>query len=56
MMHSLGSLTNLNPNMRRLLAEETYLDINDPELFAKLARYLRPEKDNDANENDELQE
>ena len=47
MMETIGSLTDLTPNMKKLLTEETYLELDDPELFPRLARYLRP--DNDVN-------
>ena len=54
MMESVRDLPDLTPNMKKLFAEQTYLEGDDPELFTKLARYLRPEKDNDANDNEEF--
>ena len=53
MMNPLGNLTDLTPNMRRLLTEETYLEVDNPELFSRLGRYLRPDNDADISDNDE---
>ena len=52
MMQDLKYLPDLPLYMKELLKEETYLDLNDPELFPKLARYLRPEDDTDVSDID----
>ena len=46
-------VAHLTPNMRRLLTEETYLEVDDPGVFPRLARYLRPDNDADTSYNDE---
>ena len=38
MMEPIKDLKDLTPNMKKLFTEQTYLDINDPELFTKLAQ------------------
>ena len=53
MMDPVGMLTDLTPNMRRLLTEETYLEVDDPQLFLRLARYLRPGNDVNISDNDD---
>ena len=45
-------LTNLTPNMKKLFTEQTYLDIYDPDLFTKLARYLKQKDDGDVSDCD----
>ena len=52
MMQPVRHLPELPLNMKKLFTEQTYLDLNDPDLFTKLARYLRPENDPDANDSD----
>ena len=45
MMEAVEDLKNLTPNMKKLFATQTYLKYDDPQLFSKLVRYLRPEED-----------
>ena len=51
-MEPVGILTDMTPNMKKLLNEQTYLELQDPDLFTKLSRYLKPDDDNDANDSD----
>ena len=59
MMQPAETLVTMSPYMKIFIANKTYLDVNDPELFPRLARHLenirQPEDDdaNDANENDD---
>ena len=52
MMEPGVNLTDLPPNMKKLVTEQTYLELTDPELFTKLARCLRPENDADVTDTD----
>ena len=52
MMEPLERLTDVTPNMKTLFAEQTYLELRDPELFTKLSRYLRPDNNSDTNDSD----
>ena len=47
MMEPHGDLTDLAPNMKKILTEETYLHLQDPELFYKLYKYLKPDDNSD---------
>ena len=40
MMQPADTLANISPYMKTFFAKKTYLQINDPELFIKLARHL----------------
>ena len=51
-MEPVGILTDMTPNMKKVLKEQTYLELQDPDLFTKLSRYLKPDDDNDANDSD----
>ena len=50
MMEAVRDLPDLTPNMKKLFAKQTYLELQDPELFTKLARHLRLE--DSCNDND----
>ena len=52
MMEPLERLTDVTPNMKTLFAEQTYLELEDPQLFTKLSRYLRPDDNSDTNNSD----
>ena len=41
MMQPVESLVNISPYMKSFIANKTYLDVNDPELFPRLARHLK---------------
>ena len=55
MMQTVETLVTMSPYMKTLIANKTYLDVNDPELFPRLASHLEnarfPEDDvaNDVN-------
>ena len=52
MMQPEDTLVNLSRYMKTFFANKTYLDVNDPQLFTKLARHLknvRHPEDGDAN-------
>ena len=56
MMQPADTLVNISPYMRTFFVNKTYLDVNDPELFLKLASHMenarQREGDNiDSNEN-----
>ena len=41
MMQPVETLVNVSPYMKSFIANKTYLDVNDPELFPRLARQLK---------------
>ena len=41
MMQPVETLVNISPYMKTFIANKTYLDVNDPELFPRLARQLK---------------
>ena len=43
-MQPADHLVNISPYMKTFFANRTYLQVNDPELFAKLARHLKDAK------------
>ena len=47
-MEPVKDLPNLTLNMKKFIAKETYLKLENPDLFIKLCRYLKPD-DSDAN-------
>ena len=51
-METVKNLPDLTLNMKRLLNEQTYLELGDPDLFTKLRRYLKPDEDSDADDSD----
>ena len=53
MMQPADTLTNISPYMKSFFANKTYLQVNDPELFTKLATHLtstRQAEEKDAND------
>ena len=54
MMQPADTLVNVSPYMKTFFANKTYLQVNDPELFSKLATLLesarQPQNDNDDNQ------
>ena len=57
MMQPAETLVNISPYMKTFIANKTYLQIKDPELFSKLATHLedarQPGNDDIDNDNDE---
>ena len=56
MMQPEDTLVNISPYMKTFFANKTYLQVNDPELFEKLATHLedaRQSEDDDVNDNNE---
>ena len=57
MMQPAEILVNISPYMKTFIANKTYLDVNDPELFLRLARHLKnvrfTEEDDDVDDADE---
>ena len=51
-MEPVRNLPDLTLNMKRLLNEQTYLEIEDPDPFTKLCRYLKPDENSDVDDND----
>ena len=51
-MEPVEILTDMTPNMKKLLKEQTYLELQDPDLFTKLSRYLKPDDDSDTKDSD----
>ena len=53
MMQPADTLVNISPYMKTFFANKTYLQVNDPELFTKLATHLeiarKPQNGNDEN-------
>ena len=49
MMDPVGNLTELEPNMKKTLKEVTYLELEDPEIFPKLYKQLKPDNNGDVN-------
>ena len=52
LMEPVRDLPDLPLYMKKLLNEQTYLELQDPDLFTKLSRYLKPDDDSDANDTD----
>ena len=52
MMDPVGSFGDVTPNMKKLFAEQTYLERDDPELFTKLAKCLKLGDEADASDSD----
>ena len=54
MMQPVETLVNISPYMKTFIANKTYLQINDPKLFSKLAKHLEDAKqpENDDIDND----
>ena len=56
MMQPAETLVNISLYMKKFIANKTYLNVNDPELFPRLARHLkntRQLEDDDRDENDD---
>ena len=56
MMQPVETLVKISNYMKTFIANKTYLDVNDPELFPRLARHLdniRQPEDDDANDADD---
>ena len=57
MMQPPEILVNISLYMKTFIANKTYLDVNDPELFPRLARHLKnvrfTEEDDDVDDADE---
>ena len=51
-MEAVKNLPDLTLNMKKVLNEQTYLELGDPDLFTKLCRYLKPDEDSDTNDSD----
>ena len=51
-MEPVRDLPDLTLNLKKLLNEQTYLELHDPDLFTKLSKYLKSDDDNDANDID----
>ena len=51
-MEPVRDLPDLTLNMKKLLMEQTYLELQDPDLFTKLSKYLKPDDDSDTNDSD----
>ena len=53
MMQPADALVNISPYMKTFFANKTYLQVNDPELFTKLATHLeiarKPQNGNNEN-------
>ena len=47
MMQPVDTLVNISNYMKTFFANKTYLDVNDPELFSKLAAHLENTKEPD---------
>ena len=50
MLQPADTLANISPNMKTFFANKTYLDVNDPELLLKLAKYMEDVKQLDNND------
>ena len=57
MMQPADKLVNISPYMKTFFANRTYLQVNDPELFTKLATHLENAKrtQNDNNNSDNIE-
>ena len=53
MMQPADTLANISPYMKTFFANKTYLDVNDPELLLKLAKYMKDVKQLDNNDLDD---
>ena len=51
-MEPVGILTDMTLNMKKVLKEQTYLELQDPDLFTKLSKYLKSDDDSDTNDSD----
>ena len=52
MMQPAETLVNISPYMKTFFVNKTYLDVNDPELFIKLATHLEDARQQDDDNND----